>query len=74
MASPDPRVRALAVEVAGYRGDGAHYAADMIERLEDAEPAVRQRAHTALVRLAGRDVGQDPDAWRELGRQRGWLR
>ena len=74
MASPDPRVRALAVEVAGYRGDGAHYAADMIERLEDAEPAVRQRAHAALVRLAGRDVGQDPDAWRELGRQRGWLR
>jgi len=74
MASPDPRVRALAVEVAGYRGDGAHYAADMIERLEDAEPAVRQRAHAALVRLAGRDVGQDPDAWRELSRQRGWLR
>src|SRR2546430_4945582 len=35
MASPDPRVRALAVEVAGYRGE-ARYAADMIERLQDA--------------------------------------
>ena len=74
MASPDPRVRALAVEVAGYRGEGARYAADMIERLEDADPAVRERAHAGLVRLAGRDVGQEPEAWRELGRQRGWLR
>jgi hypothetical protein len=74
MASPDPRVRALAVEVAGYRGDGAHYAGDLIERLEDADPVVRERAHAALVRLAGSDVGQEPDAWRELARQRGWLR
>lgn len=74
MASPDPRVRALAVEVAGYRGEGARYAADMIERLEDADPAVRERAHASLVRLAGRDVGQESDAWRELARQRGWLR
>jgi hypothetical protein len=74
MASPDPRVRALAVEVAGYRGEGARYAADMIERLEDADPAVRERAHASLVRLAGRDVGQEPEAWRELARQRGWLR
>jgi len=74
MASPDPRVRALAVEVAGYRGEGVRYAADMIERLEDADPAVRERAHASLVRLAGRDVGQEPNAWRELARQRGWLR
>ena len=74
MASPDPRVRALAVEVAGYRGDGARYAAEIIDRLDDADPAVRERAHAALVRLAGHDQGRDPDAWREEGRKRGWLR
>src|SRR2546422_9052626 len=32
MASPDPRVRALAVEVAGNCRDGAHYAPGKIER------------------------------------------
>jgi hypothetical protein len=74
MTSPDPRVRALAVEVAGYRGDGTRYVPELIDRLEDADAAVRERAHTALVRLAGTDVGRDPGAWRELARQRGWLR
>jgi hypothetical protein len=74
MASPDPRVRALAVEVAGYRGDGRRYAAEMIDRLEDADPSVRHRAHVALIRLAGQDAGQDPDAWRELARSRGGVR
>src|SRR5207237_1481690 len=74
MASPDPRVRALAVEVAGYRRDGARYAAEMIDRLNDADAAVRERAHAALVRLAGQDQGQDADAWREEARKRGWLR
>jgi hypothetical protein len=74
MASPDPRVRAIAVEVAGYRGDGGRYAREMIERLGDADPAVRQRAHAALVRLAGTDAGDSADSWRELARARGWLR
>jgi len=74
MTSPDPRVRALAVEVAGYRGDGARYAPELIDRLEDADAVVRERAHAALVRLAGTDVGRGPGAWRELARKRGWLR
>jgi hypothetical protein len=74
MASADPRVRALAVEVAGYRRDGARYAPEMIDRLDDADSGVRERAHSALVRIAGQDVGRDPDAWREEGRKRGWLR
>jgi hypothetical protein len=74
MTSPDPRVRALAVEVAGYRGDGTRYAPELIDRLEDADAAVRERAHSALVRLAGTDVGRESGAWRELGRQRGWVR
>lgn len=74
MASPDPRVRALAVEVAGYRADGPRYVPELIDRLADADAAVREKAHAALVRLAGTDAGREPDAWRELARQRGWLR
>jgi hypothetical protein len=74
MASPDPRVRALAVEVAGYRGDAARYAAELIDRLDDADGSVRERAHAALVRLSGQDAGREREPWRELARQRGWLR
>jgi HEAT repeats len=73
LASPDPRVRAVAVEVAGYRRD-ERYAPDLIDRLNDADPTVRERAHAALVRLFGTDAGRDPQAWRELARQRGILR
>jgi hypothetical protein len=74
MASPDPRVRAIAVELAGYRGDGNRYAREMIERLDDADAAVRGRAHAALVRLAKTDAGENPEAWRKLARSRDWLR
>jgi hypothetical protein len=74
MASPDPRVRAIAVELAGYRGEGERYAREMIERLDDADGAVRERAHAALVRLSRTDAGPDPEAWKELARSRGWLR
>ena len=73
MASPDSRVRALAVEVAGYRRD-PRYALDLIDRLDDADAAVRAKAHAALVRLTGTDAGLDPGAWRELARQRGYRR
>jgi hypothetical protein len=74
MASPDPRVRAIAVELAGYRGDGNRYAGEVIERLDDADAAVRERAHAALVRLAKTDAGENPEAWRKLARSRDWLR
>src|SRR2546430_11855110 len=67
MASPDPRVRALAVEVAGYRGE-ARYAADMIERLEDADSAGRQRAHAGPGRPPGRGAREEARAWGGLGR------
>jgi len=73
LASPDPRVRAVAVEVAGYRRD-VRYAPELIDRLNDADPTVRGRAHAALVRIFGTDAGRDPEAWRELARQRGALR
>jgi len=71
MASSDPRVRALAVELAGYRAD-PRYAQELIDRLEDADAAVRERAHAALVRMSGSDAGRDRAAWRDLARQRGW--
>jgi HEAT repeat protein len=73
MMAPDPRVRALAVEVAGYRAD-ARYVSGLIDRLDDADERVRGRAHAALSRIAGADAGEDADAWRALARQRGWLR
>lgn len=73
MSSADPRVRAVAVELAGYRGRG-RYAPEMIDRLGDADPLVRERAHAALVRLSGTDLGTEAAPWRELARGRGWLR
>jgi len=76
--SSDPRVRALAAEVAGDRGN-PRYAADLVERLDDSDPAVQRAAHAALVRLLGTDVspGEEGPAaqqkWRQALRARGWL-
>jgi hypothetical protein len=78
-SSADPRVRALAAEVAGYRPDGAHYAASLIDRLNDADARVRERARSSLQRLAGIDAAPGEDGppaiekWRTLARQRGWM-
>jgi hypothetical protein len=80
MRSSDARVRALAAEVAGYRGNAARYAADLVDRLDDSDPAVRRAAHAALSRLLGTDVspGEEGPAaqekWREALRARGLLR
>jgi hypothetical protein len=80
MRSSDARVRALAAEVAGYRGDAARYASDLVERLDDGDPAVRRAAHASLVRLVGTDVtpGEEGPAaqqkWRQALRARGLLR
>ena len=73
LSSPDARVRALAAEVAGYRAGGSRYAAELIDRLDDADPRVRERAHASLLRLAGTDAGESAEAWRALAKQRGWL-
>jgi hypothetical protein len=59
----DPRIRALAVEVAAYRPDNARYAPKLAQALEDPDEAVRDRAHAALVRLnGGADLGPPSDA------------
>jgi hypothetical protein len=80
MRSSDGRVRALAAEVAGSRGDAARYAPDLVERLDDSDPSVRRSAHAALSRLFGTDVSPGEEGatgqqkWREALRARGWLR
>lgn len=79
MRSSDARVRALAAEVAGYRAN-PRYAADLVDRLDDGDPAVRASAHAALVRLLGKDVSPGEDGptaqqkWREALRAKGLLR
>ena len=78
-SSADPRVRALAAEVAGYRPDGTHYAESLIGHLNDADARVRERARSSLQRLAGMDAapGEEGKAavekWQALARRRGWM-
>lgn len=62
MTHADSRVRALAAEVTGFRGDQTQ-AARLVKLLEDDEPLVRDAAHTALVKLnGGVDLGPSDDA------------
>jgi hypothetical protein len=66
MKHGDPRVRALAAEVAGIRGDEAHLGG-LVELLSDGQPAVRQAARAALERRTGHSMGEGPDvveAWK----------
>jgi HEAT repeats len=78
--SPDPRVRALAAEVAGARSGGERYAALLLRSLDDPDAAVRASARAALSRLAGTDVGAGLEEgaaarrWREEAQIRGWTR
>jgi HEAT repeats len=69
-ADPNPRVRALAAEVARYRPDRARYASALVTALEDEDPEVRAQAHRSLVQIAGLDLGapESPGGlkrWRE---------
>ena len=66
----DATVRALAAEVAGFRGERAQ-GPGLVELLADDNAEVRRAAHDALVRLnAGVDLGSADDlaartAWKE---------
>jgi hypothetical protein len=65
LRDPDPKVRALAAEVAGYRRD-ATAAPLLVILLSDSDPAVATQAHAALVRLNdGGDLGTEPAPWKE---------
>lgn len=65
----NPRVRAVAAEVARYRGDKS-VAHELVLALSDPDERVRAEAHRSLVQLTGEDLGapSDPAAlqsWRE---------
>ena len=63
LSHPEEKVRALAAEVAGWRGDQAQGAA-VVKLLDDPAPEVRSAAHDALVKLnAGVDLGTSTTAW-----------
>jgi len=70
LGDADPRVRAMAAEVAGWRRDEPTAGA-LVRLLNDPSPVVRDAAHGALVRLnAGADLGAPDDAaavssWKE---------
>jgi len=75
----DPRVRALAAEVAADRGQGPRYAPELAARLDDSDVHVRAVARASLIRLLKlelpADTGEDATDARirsELG-ARGWL-
>lgn len=79
MTSSDPRVRALAAEVAGTRPDGSRFAADLLDRLSDGDARVRDQARKSLVRIIGGDPagGKEGEAaiaeFRDVARLRGWI-
>lgn len=59
----DPRVRAQAAEVLGWRGDVSN-AKGLIAALNDPDQDVRTAAHQALVKLNhGTDLGSSTEAW-----------
>ena len=46
---------------------------DLIDRLNDPDPRVRERAYGSLLRLTGKDC-PDQQCYRDVARARGWLR
>lgn len=60
LVDPAPHVRAMAAELAGHRRDPAA-GPGLVQALTDVDPVVREKAHEALVRIAGEDLGR-PDA------------
>ncbi len=67
-------VAAAVVESMGLRGD--RRAVDLaVARLADPDPAVRVAARIAAERLLGRDLGDDPAAWRGAwqAEREGWV-
>jgi hypothetical protein len=65
LADPDSRIRALSAEVAGWRHD-QQVARKLVGLLDDPEPAVRDQAHAALIRINdGVDLGTGSGAWME---------
>ncbi|PZR17373.1 MAG: hypothetical protein DI536_03355 [Archangium gephyra] len=63
LLNADSRVRAMAAENAGFRGDVTQARA-LVPLLGDPEETVRSAAHEALVKLnGGSDLGSERSAW-----------
>ena len=61
LRDPNPRVRALAAEVARHRPDAQKYGSLLAQSLEDPDRRVREEAHRSLVQIAGEDLGAPDD-------------
>jgi HEAT repeats len=57
----NPKVRALAAEVARHRPDAPKYGSLLVRSLQDPDRHVRDEAHRSLVEIAGTDLG-GPDS------------
>ncbi len=63
LQSEDAVLRGEAAWVLGQIKD-RRAAAALVKALEDPEEKVRKSAHSALIEIAGKDLGADPAAWR----------
>ena len=61
LRDPNPRVRALAAEVARHRPDAQKYGSLLTQALKDPDRRVREEAHRSLVQIAGEDLGGAED-------------
>ncbi len=53
----NPKVRALAAEVARHREDSPTFVKPLVQALHDDDPKVRDEAHRSLVAITGQDLG-----------------
>jgi hypothetical protein len=60
LRDPNPKVRALAAELARHRPDARKYGSLLVRSLHDRDQRVRHEAHRSLVEIAGTDLG-DPE-------------
>lgn len=74
LTSEDPRTRRAACAVLGNVRDGGSLER-LVERLDDVDALVHAAAREALRTCAGKDLGGDPQAWREWQTARAeWIR
>jgi hypothetical protein len=59
LVDPNPRVRAMAAEIARHRPEGKAMAPRLVRALGDRDARVREQAHRSLVAITGEDLG-DP--------------
>jgi len=67
LRSADPEVRAMAAELVRHRPRevALGFVPRLVDLLEDHSPEVRRQARLSLAALAGEDLGEGPEPWRE---------